>query len=97
VSEELDHEFKPYDANPGICSVCGGVQPYGCYRIGGTPEAEAPKPHVVTLEEFNELCYVVHEAQADDDPNVFTYQLYIGETPVRQFSFDHETKRVVIK
>lgn len=32
------HEFTPYRANPGICSICGAVRPAPCYRLAGEVE-----------------------------------------------------------
>ena len=29
------HQFVPYAANPGICSICGAVRPMPCYEIAG--------------------------------------------------------------
>ena len=31
--DEPSHIFVGYDANPGICRVCGAVKPYPCYKV----------------------------------------------------------------
>lgn len=34
ATERPTHDFVPYAANPGICSVCGAVKPMPCFAIG---------------------------------------------------------------